>query len=292
MMKKFFKNPLEVQKSDVGSVLKVLKKVFPQGIEGSSFFYKAAFEYDNGEYAPFLYIGPIDENWRKYIKASKKDKDFVSGVCKLETDVDDKSRQKLLLKAEVGKGSKAIFLKKINRELLKKAGVKAEFVEELTVELQEEEIEEVVENTTPTASPKELSTEFKVIEGTLKIIQKEHNEQQIDDLLDQIEDWEDAYKTLDRKARKDLAQEQDRVKKIVAYLQKVNQIDSKIDLLFDKIEVLIVAYLKREEHTSNEALNARKKLEKSIEKIETLAAKINDDDFIETCKEFRKVLAI
>jgi len=288
MMKKYFKNPLEAKKSDATSVMKVLKKVFPKGIEGASFFYKAEFEYENGECAPFLYIGSIDANWKKYIKTSKKDKDFVTGVCKLETGGENSQVQKLLLKAEVGKGSKAPFLKAINKQLLKKLSVKAEFVEELMVKHQEEEGN--LENTPSMLSPQELFAEFKSISEELQLIQVEHNEKQIDTLLDKIEDWEDAYRGLPVEEKKKLAHERVGARKVADYLQKVNQIDSKIDLLFEKIEVLIVSYLEMNDSTSRAALVISKKLEKAIEKIETLAKKINDNDFIEACQEFRQIL--
>lgn len=294
MMKKFFKNPLEAEKSDAPSVRKVLKKIFLEGIEGANFFYKAEFNYKNGERAPFLYIGPEDSNWKKYTKASKKDKDFVAGVCRLEAGENGKP-PKLLLKAEVGKGSKASFLKAVNTELLKKLSVKAEFVEELNVEIEEEEEnEENEESIAPTDSTihiEELGTEFNVISEELKLIQTEHDEEQIDTLLDKIEDWEDAYKALPNGEREKLASQRLSIRKVAAYLQKVNQIDSKINLLFDKIEVLITAYLKIETHTSKEALVLKKKVEKSIEKVETLAKKINDNDFIKVCQEFKKILA-
>jgi len=291
MMKKFFKNPSEAKKSDATSVMKVLKKVFQEGVEGSSFFYKAEFDYDNGESAPFLYIGTEGAHWKKYTKASKKDKDFVAGVCKLEGG-DNGQAQKLLLKAEVGKGSKASFLKAVNRELLKKLSIKAEFVDELSVEVEADDSEETVEDTPTlsTHSVEELNTEFKSISGELKLIQVEYSEKQVDALLDKIEDWEDAYKELPKEEQKKLVPEKVNAGKVAAYLQKINQVDSKIDLLFGKIEILITSYLDIEDHDSKEALIANKKLEKAIEKIETLAKKINDKNFIEACQEFKEVL--
>lgn len=291
MMKKFFKNPSEAKKSDATSVMKVLKKVFLKGVEGSSFFYKAEFDYDNGEPAPFLYIGSESALWKKYTKASKKDKDFVGGVCKLEGGENGQA-QKLLLKAEVGKGSKAAFLKAVNRDLLKKLSIKAEFVDELSVEIEASDSEETVEDapTPSTFSVEELNTEFKSISGELKLIQVEYSEKQVDALLDKIEDWEDGYKGLPTEEQKKLASEKDNAKKVAAYLQKINQVDSKIDLLFDKVEILITSYLAMEEHDSKEALVAKKKLEKAIEKTEALAKKINDKSFIEACQEFREVL--
>lgn len=238
-----------------------------------------------------MYIGSESALWKKYTKASKKDKDFVGGVCKLEGGENGQA-QKLLLKAEVGKGSKAAFLKAVNRDLLKKLSIKAEFVDELSVEIEASDSEETVEEapTPSTFSVEELNTEFKSISGELKLIQVEYSEKQVDALLDKIEDWEDGYKGLPTEEQKKLASEKDNAKKVAAYLQKINQVDSKIDLLFDKVEILITSYLAMEEHDSKEALVAKKKLEKAIEKTEALAKKINDKSFIEACQEFREVL--
>ena len=85
-------------------------------MEGSKFFYKAEFEYES-ETAPFVYIGAPAGPWKQFIKNSKKDKDFVAGLCKVE-EADGKT--KLLLQAQMGKGSKALFLKAVNKQLLKK----------------------------------------------------------------------------------------------------------------------------------------------------------------------------
>jgi len=289
-MKKFFKNPDEAKKSDAPSVMKILKKVFSKGVEGDKFFYKAEFDYEKGDTAPFMFIGAPAGPWKKYIKDSKKDKDFVAGLCKLEIDGSDK---KLLLQAKMGKGSKALFLKAINKQLLKKLSIKAEFVDELTVALPEEEEEATPDSDTPVASrtPEELSTDLKEISTTFKAIRAEHNADQIDGLLDKISDWEDNYAALTTEQKQNLAPSLANAQKAAASLQKINQMDSRIDQLFEKIMPLLEAYVGLDDHSTSRAIELKGKAEKAITKVEGLAQKINDNAFVEICQEFRKELA-
>lgn len=296
-MKKFFKSPEEAKKSTAPAVSKILKKVFSKGLEGSRFFYKADFEYETGEKAPFMYIGPLTGLWKKYIQASKRDKDFVAGICQL---TEEEGRKKLLMEAKMGKGSKALFLKAINKELLKKLAVKAEFVETLAVTVAEEDEEEETQETdsqdekskveTAKISPQKMATELKNVTETFKNIKKEHNPEQIDQLLDEILDWEDNYKTLSPKEQEALAAGLVAVQKVAASLQQTNQIDSRIDMLMDKIYPLIEEYIGLEDDSTDTAIALKDKLERNIVKIEVLAQKINDNTFIEVCQEFRAVL--
>lgn len=301
-MKKYFKSPDEAKKVDAKAVMKILKKVFGKGIEGSKFFYKAEFDYANGELAPFMYIGAMASPWKMYVKQSKKDKDFVAGLCKLEMQ---DGVQKLLLKAEMGKGSKALFLKAVNKELLKRIGVKAEFVEELVIsamDAEEDDAEDAGEDDAPEAapdtaentaalSPQEMSDNLKSIAGTFKIIRTEHSAEQIDDLLDQIADWEDNYESLSAQHKQVLAASLAKAQEVGAYLQKINQVDSKIDALLDKIYPLIDSYIEMEDHDAAEALALKEKVEKSIGKVEQLAQKINDNDFVLAAQKFRALLS-
>lgn len=286
-MKKFFKSPDEAKQSDAKSVIKILKKVFSKGVEGVKFFYKAEFEYENGEKAPFMYIGAPAGHWKKFIKESKKDKDFVAGFCKLEQE-----EGKLLLEAKMGKGSKAMFLKAVNKELLKKNGVKAEFVDALPIEIElEEEEEDVLEEGTAAVSPEEIITEIKDISTTFKTIRKQHDAEQIDALMDQLQDWKDNFSSLSAEQKGTLGKEKEHAQKISALLQQINQIDSRVDALMEKIYPLIDEYLNSENHESAEAQGIKAKIERSIVKIEVLAEKINDHDFIEACKSFREIIA-
>lgn len=296
-MKKFFKNPDEAKQSNAPSVSKILDKVFSKGIEGSKFFYKAAFDYKIGEKAPFLYIGSFGGPWKKYIQSSKKDPDFVAGVCKLQKEGNETT---LLMEAQMGKGSKALFLKDVNKELLKKLGIKAEFVETLgitvTDEEEEEEGEEDAEVVTPKVgttniTPEQMAAEFKNVTATFKNIRVEHNSDQIDELLDQIADWEDNYKNASPKEQQALAAALTNIQKVSASLQQINQIDSKVDVLMEKIYPLIEEYIELDDHSSEKALELKSNIEKNILKIEALAQKISDNDFMEACKEFRAVLA-
>ena len=297
-MKKYFKSPDEAKKVDAKAVVKILAKVFSAGVEGSKFFYKAEFDYGTGEVAPFLYIGPPAGAWKQFIKDSKKDKDFVAGVCKLETQ---DGVQKLLMKAQMGKGSKAAFLKAVNKELLKKNSVKGEFVEELVLNVladEEEEADDAPEATasepkaTTNVSPQEMTADLKGIVEVFKAIRVEHDAEQIDNLLDKLSDWEESYEGLSEQHKQALAASLVKANEVAAYLQKINQIDSKIDALMDKIYLLIDAYVEMEDYSSQEAIDAKIKVEKSIEKVEELAKKINDNDFLDACKEFRNALAV
>jgi hypothetical protein len=301
-MKKYFKTPDEAKKSDPKAVAKILKKVFDKGVGGTKFFYKAQFNYLNGEIAPFVYIGAPAGPWKIFIKNSKRDKDFAAGLCSLGQNEAGDTELKLL--AQMGKGDKGLFLKEINKQLLRKINVKAVFVDELPItEMVDEDDEdddeastdspEILEDSVPEVpeyNPQELANLAKEIIADFKLVRTSHNPGLLGDLLGKIDDWNESYTASDEGVQKALVGHLGKVDEVSKILRSINQVNDLIDSLLSKIMPLIKEFAGMPLHGTPQAVALKEKIDRNISKLEIMATKIKDLDLISECKYFREAI--
>lgn len=305
-MKKYFKSPIEAKKADPKAVTKALKKVFDKGVEGSKFFYKADFEYDNGETAPFLYIGPAAGPWKTFIKDTKRDKDFVAGLCRLETS--DAGDKELKLLSKLGKGDKPVFLKAINKLLLKRLSVKAQFVAELPINIDEVEEEEDdtedagaaesdANETVATASQDELAEKLerkaKIVEEFAKefdFVKSNYDREMKEKLYGKSVRWLKNYMGLDDEHKKTLNKHAQEVKTIHDAIKNKLATDNKLTEGMDKIYAALDKYLELFEAGSDAAATMAQKIKTGIDSVKKLILEVNDKELLKECEEIQELL--
>ena len=123
-MRKLFKSPEEVV--SLTHAIKATRRALKQPLQGAPFFFHTAFPYQEGEPAPFLYIGQVSTAWRQAIKQHYRlRKEFAMGTC----DYDEKEHV-LRLRIERGKGGRPDNFKLLRKNILKNcANCGLEFVE-------------------------------------------------------------------------------------------------------------------------------------------------------------------
>jgi DNA repair exonuclease SbcCD ATPase subunit len=304
-MKIFFKKPDDVKKIEPKAMTKALGKAMKAPIEGTQFFYKCDFEYAKSEIAPMLFIGPPSGEWKKFVKSNKKSPDFAAGYCKTEADETTGETKKLLLQVTMGKGDKPPFLKKINKELLKKLSIEAEFVEELDVEnvyddekedIHEDEDIHTIEKTKDDdddkiINPKQLAFDFKgILEDYKEARDKEHDIDSIKEVYQDLREWKQNYATLESTDKAKLTAYAKNYAKVEEGLKKIIKADAHIDNHIAKIVELVKQYVAIPDHQSAEAKKIHKDADGVIEQIEKFSKFVGANELLEQCKVLKSIL--
>jgi len=297
-MKKYFKSPDELKRESPKALVKALKATFDKlGTAAAKFFYKAEMEYINGEKAPFLYIGSPAGAWKMFIKNAKKDADFAAGICKLETNAD--GSLKLLLCVEAGKGGKPIFLKVLNKVILRKTDAEAEFVEEIAAPLAEEEEGEESEEAaddvataadSPKVDPKAHIELLKKIIEEFKGFQEEFDDEKLDRLTEVLDEWQDDFASIDPVTQAKMASVAEQAKKIKQHLQKVAILDARLEEQLADTAVYLQEWDEMEDSDSPEAQLMEKLIMKKLDDIEKAATPIKDKKILAYCAELRTLV--
>lgn len=131
-MKKYFKTPEELTKSGFSDYqMKRLKKALNKDLRNAPFLFITDFEFTEAKGAekyPMIFTGNVNGFWKKAINSDyKRRKEFAQGTCSLVED--DSGKQKLILDIKKGKGQRDANLRLLNKVLLKRLKVTAEFAQ-------------------------------------------------------------------------------------------------------------------------------------------------------------------
>lgn len=126
-MKRFFKTPEEVNAiAFLEFVQKRLKKAMDVTLKDAPFFFVTNYKFADREDAPMLFVGSPTTFWKQAIKDDfRRRKEFAMGTCTIDNTGDEK---KLKLTVTSGKGQRDVNLRLLNKVLLKRLKVVAEFV--------------------------------------------------------------------------------------------------------------------------------------------------------------------
>jgi len=129
-MKKYFKTPEDITEVGFKSYRdKRLKSVFKKGVANAPFLYITNFKFKGNkgeEEHPMIFIGDVNGFWKKAINTDyKRRKEFAQGLCTLKKEED--GSKKLIFDVRKGKGKRDVNLRMINKKLLKKFKITAEY---------------------------------------------------------------------------------------------------------------------------------------------------------------------
>lgn len=297
-MKKKFKSIDDVKAAGTKPLIALLKKTFKtQDKTPVSFVFKAELDYDKEEeLMPFIYLGELTASWKNYIKATKKDKDFMAGTAQLI--LNEQGEKVLQLQTDTGKGDKPIFLKALNKKLLKTTGVKAELVEALPTEA--EDSTTTTEGSIASAkddSPEDSKSALKrVIEKgkdyikTFKKITKEFNKQELEEISQKFERWILEYTDLSDASKKQIKPLRYRVDEELQKLSKIQQVDRLIDRDLRKMTDKVKVYNASRDFNKKEVVALKEQISQELQDLETKAKFIKDSPLVKVIKAYQKDL--
>lgn len=225
----------------------------------------------------------------------------MAGTAQLTTN--EQGEKVLLLQSEVGKGDKAIFLKALNKQLLKTTGAQAELVEELPVvdpvesgsssseePMQDSASAENIKRTGSAQALQALSTTAKGLMGAFKDLRGEYDRKEASQLAKRCAKWMADYKALPAAFQPPLKTVKEHLDKVVAQTNKIlltdRQIDKDTKILFKKLE----QYNNAKNLDAPAIIDLKKQLLEGLQDLEKRADFIKDQPLLVIARQYQEEL--